>query len=70
VVSSDRLTEELWAGQPALGRDVLGTTPAGYLLELDRDRIDRGRFERLVEEARAGRRLDLASGGSVVALLG
>jgi len=47
----------------------LRNAPAGYLLELDRDRIDPGRFERLVEDARAGRRLDLASGGSVVAVL-
>jgi hypothetical protein len=69
VLSSDRRSRSSGRVR-ALGRDVLLTTPARYLLELDRDRIDRDRFERLVEEARAGRRLDLASGGSVVALLG
>jgi DNA-binding SARP family transcriptional activator len=77
VVSTDRLFEFLWRGQPPdsaantlqtyvshlrrslepertprqLSRLVITREP-GYLLAVDRDQIDAGRFERLVEEAR------------------
>ncbi|HEU5263851.1 MAG TPA: AfsR/SARP family transcriptional regulator, partial [Gaiellaceae bacterium] len=35
-----------------LGREVIGTGPGGYVLEIDRDQVDVSRFERLVAEAR------------------
>ena len=69
VVSTDRLVEELWGGEPpkaalgslqnlvselrkTLGAELLVTRPPGYLLALDRDRIDAHRFERLASIAR------------------
>ena len=69
VVSSDRLIEELWNGQPpataatalqghisslrkALGPGAIATRRPGYVIELDEDRIDVGRFERLRGDAR------------------
>ena len=71
VVSTDRLVEELWAGEPpksaigslqnlvselrkALGRDTVVTRAPGYLLDVDPDRIDLYRFERLVAQAAEG----------------
>ena len=36
----------------ALGREVIGTGPAGYVLDIAPDRVDVTRFERLVAEAR------------------
>jgi DNA-binding SARP family transcriptional activator len=35
-----------------LGKDVLTTEPAGYLLRIEPEQVDAGRFERLVGEAR------------------
>jgi DNA-binding SARP family transcriptional activator len=77
VVSTDRLSEFLWHGQPPdsaantlqtyvshLRRSLepartprqpgrlLITREPGYLLAVDRDQIDAGRFERLVGQAR------------------
>ncbi len=40
-----------WGGDRA--RDVLVTQPPGYVLTVDREHVDAGRFEELVEEARA-----------------
>ena len=71
IVSTDRLVEELWAGEPpksaigslqnlvselrkALGRDTVVTRAPGYLLDVDPDRIDLYRFERLVAQAAEG----------------
>ena len=36
----------------SLGREIIGTGPGGYALEIDRDQVDVARFERLVSEAR------------------
>ena len=69
TVSSDRLIDQLWDGQPpatattalqghisalrkALGPDVIATRPPGYVLEVEPEQVDLGRFERLREEAR------------------
>ena len=69
VVSVDRLVDALWPGDPpetaahavqvyvsqlrkALG-PVIATRPPGYALELDLERVDVGRFERLAQEGRA-----------------
>jgi DNA-binding SARP family transcriptional activator len=35
-----------------LGPDVLVTRPPGYMLRIDREQVDAGRFERLIAEAR------------------
>ena len=71
VVSTDRLVEELWAGEPpkaavaslqnlvsqlrkVLGRDTVRTREPGYMLDVDPDRVDLHRFERLVAQAAEG----------------
>ena len=68
VVSTDRLVEDLWAGEPPkaavgslqnlvsdlrkiLGRETVITREPGYLLDVDPDRVDLHRFERLVAQA-------------------
>jgi len=43
-----------------LGPDVLHTRPTGYVLELDGDQLDLGRFEQLVRKARAAEGRDRA----------
>jgi YVTN family beta-propeller protein len=69
IVSSDRLIDQLWNGQPpataatalqghisglrkALGPGVIATRRPGYVLEVESQQIDLGRFERLRGEAR------------------
>jgi len=71
IVSTDRLVEDLWAGNPpkaavgslqnlvsdlrkTLGRDAVLTRPPGYVLDLDPERVDLHRFERLVGQAAEG----------------
>jgi YVTN family beta-propeller protein len=70
IVSSDRLIDQLWNGQPpataatalqghisglrkALGPDVIATRRPGYVLEIEPEQVDLGRFERLRDEARS-----------------
>jgi YVTN family beta-propeller protein len=70
VVSSDRLIDQLWNGEPpataatalhghisglrkALGPGVIATRPPGYVLEIEPEQVDLGRFERLRGEARS-----------------
>ena len=47
------LQVQIWRVRKALGADVLATRPPGYLLHVGAEELDLGRFERLVEEARA-----------------
>ncbi|HKB19970.1 MAG TPA: BTAD domain-containing putative transcriptional regulator [Gaiellaceae bacterium] len=71
VVSTDRLVEDLWAGNPPkaavgslqnlvselrkiVGRDAVRTREPGYVLDVDPERIDLHRFERLVAQAAEG----------------
>ncbi|MEU1878389.1 BTAD domain-containing putative transcriptional regulator [Streptosporangium sp. NPDC020072] len=80
-VAVDRLVDEVWDGRPpasaeavlrvyvsALRKVVEGirTVPGGYLLDVDPDRVDAHRFERLVAEAtragEAGGRAEAAEG--------
>jgi len=70
IVSSDRLIDQLWDGQPpataatalqghisglrkALGPGVIATRRPGYVLEIEPEQVDLGRFERLRDEARS-----------------
>ncbi len=70
IVSSDRLIDQLWNGEPpataatalhghisglrkALGPGVIATRPPGYILEIEPEQVDLGRFARLRDEARA-----------------
>jgi DNA-binding SARP family transcriptional activator len=69
TVSTDWLIENLWPTPPAaarpslqnsisqlrksLGRDVVVTRPEGYMLAVEAEQTDLGRFERLVTEGRA-----------------
>jgi YVTN family beta-propeller protein len=70
IVSSDRLIDQLWNGQPpataatalqghisglrkALGPGVIETRRPGYVLEIEPEQVDLGRFERLREAARS-----------------
>jgi YVTN family beta-propeller protein len=70
IVSSDRLIDQLWNGEPpataatalhghiselrkALGPGVIATRRPGYVLEIEPEQIDLGRFERLRDEARS-----------------
>jgi YVTN family beta-propeller protein len=70
IVSSDRLIDQLWNGQPpataatalqghisglrkALGPGVIATRRPGYVLEIEPEQVDLGRFERLRDEARS-----------------
>jgi YVTN family beta-propeller protein len=70
IVSSDRLIDQLWNGQPpataatalqghisglrkALGPGVIATRRPGYVLEIEPEQVDLGRFERLREAARS-----------------
>ncbi len=79
VVSTDRLVEELWGGEPpkaalgslqnlvselrkALGPELIVTRPPGYVLVLDRDRVDAHRFERLAVAALESERPDTRAG--------
>src|SRR6266545_4569263 len=50
-----------------LGRDLLRTLPAGYLLELGPDQLDASRFERLLDEGRAA--IAVGDAASAAALL-
>ena len=70
VVSTDRLVEELWAGNPRRPRSARSEprlrsaqgararcrsyAPPGYVLDVDRERVDLHRFERLVAQAAEG----------------
>jgi DNA-binding SARP family transcriptional activator len=79
AVSTDRLIEELWAGDPPetagkalqvyvsqlrklLGKERLETRPPGYLLRVEDDELDLGRFRRLREEGKLGEALTLWRG--------
>jgi len=70
TISSDRIADELWQGNPprgaqgtlrvyvsrlrtALGENVLVARPLGYVLDIDSERVDACRFERLHREGRA-----------------
>lgn len=70
IVSSDRLIDQLWNGQPpataatalqghisglrkALGPGVIATRRPGYVLQIEPEQVDLGRFERLREAARS-----------------
>jgi DNA-binding SARP family transcriptional activator/tetratricopeptide (TPR) repeat protein len=71
IVSSDRLIDELWEGDPPqtaakmiqngvsqlrklIEPDVLVTRSPGYLLVVEPSELDADRFQRFVDEARAG----------------
>src|SRR5262245_20496828 len=80
VLSTDRLLEELWGGEPRAGTAAvrvrvsqlrkaleragggkpIETFPSGYVLTLDREQIDVGRFERLAAEGSAALPVDAA----------
>jgi predicted ATPase/DNA-binding SARP family transcriptional activator len=72
VVTTHRLSEELWAGRPPpgaaktlrsyvsrlralVGEGVVQSRSHGYVLEVDADRVDAHRFERLLGEGREAR---------------